>query len=522
MRKTVIATFLALMCCLLAGSGAAAAPPAKVRVIIGFVQPPGLSEQALVKAAGGEIKYTYNIIPAIAASVFENAIPGLVHNPRVTIIEPEVTVQAIDAELDNSWGVKRIGAGDVQASENDGSGISVAIIDTGLDYNNPEFAGRYAGGYDFVNGDADPMDDHGHGTHVAGIIAAADNGTGVVGVAPGAQIYALKVLNQNGSGSSLDIIAALDWVCGDYGGTPKAIITNNSYGSTVYPGLLMQQAFDFSSSLWGLLNIAAAGNSGNSSGTGDNVEYPARFSSVVAVAATDSNDSRAYFSCTGPGVEMAAPGVAVTSTVLNGVYQSWSGTSMASPHVAGTAALVAASGIQDTSGNGSIADEIRARLASTATDIGAPGRDSWYGWGLVDAAAAAGTGSPPPVIENKITVSSLETGIMTGRGRNKTYETATVFSPGDAVLIRAIVTDQDGHSVAGSTVTMEITGPDGRTLTSSPSDSNGIATATWQTQKSNKKNPGTPAGGYTLTVTGATASGYSWDGFETFVNFVIQ
>jgi subtilisin len=523
MKKTILAAVLSSICCLVAGSGVAAAPPAKAKVLIGFVQPPGLSEQALVKAAGGDIKYTYDIIPAIAASVPENAIPGLLHNPRVTIIEPEVIVQAIDAELDNSWGVKRIGAGDVQALGNNGSGISVAIIDTGLDYNNPEFAGRYAGGYDFVNGDTDPMDDHGHGTHVAGIIAAADNGTGVVGVAPGARIYALKVLDQNGSGSSLDIIAALDWICGDYGNMPKAIITNNSYGSTSYPGTLMQQAFDFSASLWGLLNIAAAGNSGNSSGTGDNVEYPASFSSVVAVAATDINDSRANFSCTGPAVELAAPGVAVTSTVLNGAYQSWSGTSMASPHVAGTAALVMASGITDSSGNGFINDEIRARLTSTAKDLGVPGRDVWYGWGLVDAAAAAGVSPPPPppVIENEITVSSLQTGVMTGRGRNKVFEPKTVFSPGDDIVVHATIVDSDGHSVAGAAVTITVT-PENRTLTTSPSGSDGIAVATWQTQKNNKKNPGTPAGSYTVTVAGVTAAGYTWDGNMISANFTIQ
>jgi len=394
MRKLGVILALVLTLLLVFSSVAAAAPPEKVDVIIGFDRPPRSSEQGLVRGFGGEIIHTYNIIPAIAASIPETAIQGLLRNPRVTIIEPDVPIHAIDAELDNSWGVKHIGAGDVHSSGNKGSGVKVAILDSGIDYTHPELQDNYAGGYDFVNDDNDPMDDYGHGTHVAGTIAALDNdvANSVVGVAPDVEIYALKVLDANGNGSFINVIAALDWVCGDYGVGPVARITNNSYGSTAYPGNLVRDAFDFSYALWGVLHVAAAGNSGNPGGGGDRVEYPGRFMSVIAVAATDQNDNRASFSSTGPDVELAAPGVGILSTYLGGGYATGSGTSMASPHVAGTAALVMAANPDWTT------TQIRSQLRNTADDLGATDKDNLYGHGLVDAdEAAAPAGNFAPV-----------------------------------------------------------------------------------------------------------------------------
>jgi subtilisin len=500
---------------------AAASPPEKVRVFIGFNRAPGPPEEDLVRGLGGEVKYTYHIIPAIAAYVPETAIQGLVKNPRVTVIEPDIAIHATDAELSNSWGVEHIGAGVVHTSGNKGNGVKVAIIDTGIDYNNPEFAGRYAGGYDFVNSDNDPMDDNGHGTHVAGIIAAADNDLGVVGVAPEAEIYALKVLDKNGSGSFFDVIAALDWVCGNYGSPPRAYITNNSYGSTGYPGSLVQSAFDFSNALWGVLNIAAAGNSGTLNGTGDNVEYPGRFASVVAVAATDQNDVRGYFSSTGPDVELAAPGVSINSTVLNGDYETWSGTSMASPHVAGTAALIIASGIQDSDRDGFINDEIRQRLVDTALDLGASNRDTQYGWGLVNAEAAAEVNNPPPQPQN-LTVSETNIGVYDGRGRNKTFTEKTSFVTGETIIFRATVQDDNGLPVSGAVVEFNLTGSQTVTLTSKPSDNDGYAVATWQTQRAKKRLPGTPTGTYYVSIISVNVSGYIWDGQAPSASFTLH
>jgi subtilisin len=400
--KTRILTSIVVGVALLAGvagvspslsQAQAANAPQKVDVLIGFTNTPGSSEQALVRGHGGVIKHSYHLVPAIAASVPESAIQGLLNNPRITSIEPNGTVYAIDAELDNTWGVKRIGAGTVHDSGNKGAGVKVAVIDSGIDYNHLDLGANFAGGYNFVSGSTNPMDDNGHGTHIAGTIAALDNNVGVVGVAPEARLYALKVLNSSGSGSWSDVIAALQWAV-DNG----IQVTNNSYGSGQNPGGIVQAAFD-NSAARGILHIAAAGNSGNPKGKGNNVGYPAAYASVVAVGATDKNDTRASFSSTGDPVELVAPGVTINSTKLGGGYIEYSGTSMASPHVAGSAALVIAAGITDKNGNGLINDEVRQALDGTAFDLGAAGRDSLYGFGLVNVAAAVASVvpvTPPP------------------------------------------------------------------------------------------------------------------------------
>ena len=211
----------------------------------------------------------------------------------------------------------------------------------------------------------------------------------MVGVAPDVELYALKVLDNTGFGWWSDVIAALQWAV-DHG----IQVTNNSYAddsatdpSAPEPAAL-RAAFD-SAEAAGVLHVAAAGNSGNAGGTGDNVPYPARLASVVAVAATDYSNSRASFSSTGRSAELAAPGVEITSTTLGGGYGSGSGTSFASPHAAGAAALVIAAGISDGNGNSRINGEVRAILAQSADDLGAAGRDALYGWGLVNAARAA-------------------------------------------------------------------------------------------------------------------------------------
>lgn len=382
----------------------------KVDVLIGFRGGANAEDVALVQAVGAQVKFVYRIIPAIAASVPEAALAGLALDRRVTVIEQDGIVFAIDhtttagsAELDNTWGVKHIGSGAVHSGGNSGTGVKVAVIDSGIDYTHPDLSANYAGGYDFVNNDSDPMDDNGHGTHVAGTVAAVADAAGVIGVAPGAALYAVKVLSADGSGAWSGVIAGLDW-CVQNG----IQISNNSYGSGSDPGSLVQAAFDNAAAA-GLLNVAAAGNSGTPPGKGNNVGYPARYDSVVAVAATDQNDKRASFSSTGDTVELAAPGVNINSTLLGGGYGTASGTSMASPHVAGVAALVIGSGITDSNSNGRINDEVRLVLQNTADDLGDAGLDTQYGFGLVDADEAA----PAPTTAGTIagTVTDASTGL---------------------------------------------------------------------------------------------------------------
>jgi subtilisin len=415
-----------------------------VPVLIGFNRQPGLAQEALVRAAGGRIKHTYHLVPGIAATLPQTAIDALRRNPSVTTIEPDGLFHKVDAELDNTWGVKRIGAGAVHDAGNKALNVPVAIIDTGIDYTHPDLGGcatigngcKIAGGFDFVNNDADPMDDDGHGTHVAGTVAALENSVGVVGVAPEAKLYALKVLDSSGSGSFSDVIKALEWVVDN--GTIK--ITNNSYGSSSDPGTLVKAAFD-NSYATGVLHIAAAGNSGTCSAKNDSVGYPAKYSSVVAVAATNSSDTRPCWSSTGASVEISAPGVSINSTKLGGSYVVYSGTSMASPHVAGVAALVLGTGASLTN------VQVRDILASTAQDLGVAGRDPLYGYGLVNATAAVATVSSSPTPAVNVVLSTDKTSYTSG-----TDSTAS---------LTAIVTDETGASISGLGSTAFATTVDG-------------------------------------------------------------
>ena len=341
----------------------------KVPVIIGFKEQP---DEKLVKMHGGEIKYIYNITTAIAAKVPSKAIDAIAKHKDVAYVEMDGTFKALDIL---PWGVDKIDAEIVHADPyfNKGAGVKIAVLDTGIDYEHPDLSSNYYGGYDFVNSDADPMDDAGHGTHCAGIIAADDNDLGIVGVAPDAELYAVKVLDSGGSGWDSDIVAGIEWSI-----TNEMDIISMSLGSD-YPSLTIESACNIAYA-HGIVVIAAAGNDGSRNGKGDSVDYPGRYDSVIAVAATDSNDVRASWSSTGPDVELSAPGVNIYSTLLGGGYGYKSGTSMSCPHVAGVAALVIASEplLLNTG--------IRQRLVDTADELGA----LWlYGYGLVDADEAA-------------------------------------------------------------------------------------------------------------------------------------
>ncbi len=369
----------------------------KVDVLVSFDRAPGPAEEKLVRAFGGTVSYAYGIVPAIAAKIPEAAIKGLLNNPRVTAVELDEPVYAVDTELDNSWGVKRIGAGAVHDNGNKGLGVKIGIIDSGINYNHPDLDGVYISGYDFVQNDNDPMDVYGHGTHVAGTACAEDDNFGVVGVAPNCALYSLRVLNDDGVGQWSRVIAAMDWAV-----TNKLQVVNLSLGSSKNPGTAVKTAFDNAEKA-GIVIVAAAGNSGNIAGKGNNIIYPAKYASVIAVGATDSADKRASFSSTGSELEIMAPGVSVLSTWNDSTsysnpqpicidsacyYKYGSGTSMASPHVAGVAALVITKGVIDANGNGRTNDEVRQKMNSTAQDLGVVGRDTQYGYGLVNAVVA--------------------------------------------------------------------------------------------------------------------------------------
>src|SRR3989344_5767483 len=288
--KNKIVYFLAVSAILGIASIGAAGNDNRVDVFVSFDGTPGSADAALIRAYGGRVTYVYSITPAIAANIPEAAISGLLHNPHVTAVELDSEVYAADPELDNSWGVKRIGAGTVHDGGNKGLGIKIGIIDSGIDYTHPDLRDNFDSlnrGYDFVQNDNDPMDVYGHGTHVAGTACAEDNNFGVVGVAPNCALYSLRVLNDSGVGSWSATIAAMDWAVKN-----GMQVVNLSLGSSRDPGTAVKTAFDNAEKA-GLVIVAAAGNSGNIAGKGDNIIYPAKYASVIAVGATiDSTDNK--------------------------------------------------------------------------------------------------------------------------------------------------------------------------------------------------------------------------------------
>jgi len=226
------------------------------------------------------------------------------------------------------WGIEEVRA--IAAHQiNRGSGVIVCVVDTGIDRDHPDLAGNIVGGQDFT-GAEDYQDGHGHGTHVAGTIAAADNSIGVIGVAPEAKIFVARVLDSSGSGFSSDIADGIV-SCVNAG----ALVINMSLGSTS-PSTIVHDALIFAQNS-GVISVCAAGNNFGS------VEWPAAFEECIAVSAVDRTLELADFSSRGPEISFTAPGVKVNSTTLNDSYAEFSGTSMAAPHTAGVFALMLSS-----------------------------------------------------------------------------------------------------------------------------------------------------------------------------------
>ena len=368
-------------------SYAFAEPPAsaeKVDVLVSFKEKPGPAEQALIHNAGGKVKRNYHIVPTIAASVPKGKLDSLRHNPKVTSVEEDIPMQIIEEAL--PWGIDRIDAEVVQG-QNKGQGVRVAILDTGIDLDHPDL--RVAGNVTFVPETTSGDDDHGHGTMVAGIVAALDNEIGVVGVAPDAELYAVKVLNQNGSGVCSVILSGIEWAIDN-----DMQVINMSFGSLGGLPVSIIEALQKAHQA-GIVLVAGAGNAGDL----DIIYGPARYEAVIAVGATDQQDARASFSCTGSTLELMAPGVGIPSTARGGGYSSGSGTSLSTPHVTGMAALLIASGAPSNV-------EVRQLLRDTTQDLGASGWDSWHGYGLVNATEAVGMPSPSTAVSDDASNSS--------------------------------------------------------------------------------------------------------------------
>jgi hypothetical protein len=321
---------------------------------------------------GGVIRSLTLSVATSKVSSFLRAVAG---EEGVEFVEPnwKFCIDAVpnDPEWVDQWGPAKIEADKAWNIQVGNSSVLVAVVDTGVYYRHPDLAPNYVAlGYDWVNGDNDPLDDHGHGTHCAGIITAAmNNSVGISGVAQ-VSVMAEKALAYNGVGYEDDLANAIVHAV-DQG----AKIISCSWGSSS-DSQLLHDAVEYATSK-GALVVAAAGNSGSSE-----KHYPAAYPEVVAVTATNEKDKLASFSSYGDWVDVAAPGTSIVSTFLWNTYVSMSGTSMACPHVAGVAALVWSQFPWMTN------VQVRSQLLNTADDLGKAGFDAYYGYGCVNARKA--------------------------------------------------------------------------------------------------------------------------------------
>ena len=359
---------------------------------------------AVVRGAGAALGATFRRVNAAAVRVPNaNALTALLDNPSVLAVIPNRPVFAYQNGKGKPGGagggttqvvpagVARVGR---PTGDSNGDGVGVAVLDTGVDLKHPDLAGT-SDAYNAF-GAQSCQDDHGHGTHVAGIIAARDNALDVIGVAPKATIYCVKVLDGNGSGSDAHVMSGLEWVLDNHASAIPAIkVVNMSLGrpGSVDDNPAMQELMVALEDA-GITVVVAAGNDAAVEASS---QIPAAYPEVVAVASTTAlagtnqcrllsapvaADTASYFTTDGTGVLVSAPGeesenvskgcfissVGILSTRLNGGTTRMSGTSMASPHVAGVAARYYQAGFQ--------ASDIRQFLQSDADRIGIGPLDS--------------------------------------------------------------------------------------------------------------------------------------------------
>jgi len=413
------------------------------QILVKFKSDVTLPEAAQIhRQLGGQVK---EAIPGLGVQVV--SVPkgqemakakAYAANARVAYAEPDFVAEALgspdDPGFGSQWGMVKIQAPQAWDVTTGSPGVNVAILDTGVDLDHPDLANKITSNINFSS--SNTTDDVcGHGTHVAGIAAAmTNNGIGVAGLGYGSSIMNVKVLDDNGSGAYSRVAAGIIWAV-DNG----AEVINMSLGGSS-PSSALEDAVDYAWSK-GVVVVAAAGNSGSSAPS-----YPAYYSNCIAVAAADVNDALASWSNYGNWVDVAAPGLSIYSTLKDGGYGYKSGTSMASPYVAGLAALVFTT-VSDPNGNHNLNYEVRSRIEAACDDINVSG----IGSGRINAYRA------------------VQTAIIAG-------------------AVAGTVTDSgDGMPVAGATV------------------SDGVRTSV--TDASGQYNiVGVPEGTYTLT---ASAPGYS-------------
>jgi subtilisin family serine protease len=348
---------------------------------------PGVSEEHRRDAVASKGGRVVDRIPAIDASLVrfsgkdkdKDKEQELKADKRFESVEANLVYRSTLAPNDPSYSqqyafplISAPGAWDVTLGS---SAVTIAVVDTGVQRSHPDLDAKIVPGYDFVQGDTAPDDGNGHGTHVAGTAAAeTSNGSGGAGTCPGCRIMPIRVLDNNGSGTLANVANGIT-----YAADRGAKVINLSLGGA--GSSTLQSAIDYAAAK-GVFLACAAGNSNTSSTSS---AYPGAYANCFAVASTTNTDARSSFSNYGSWVEAAAPGSNIYSTWLNSGYNTISGTSMATPHVAGLAGLLASQGLTG--------QQIRDRICATSDKI--TGTGSLWTCGRINALAAVG-GTPPP------------------------------------------------------------------------------------------------------------------------------
>ena len=386
----ILVAFLALV-------GVGAAPPvdrgnaashALDRILVKFQPGTDAATAAAVHLQnGGSVIDTIPDIGVQVVSVPAGSVPAKVADYRrnarvVQYAEPDYIANAVgkpapppttrpDPDFSKQWGMTTVYAPEAWKVTQGSSSVKIAILDTGIDQNHPDLSSKIVAQKNFT-GKGTPDDRYGHGTHVAGIAAAiTNNGIGVAGLGYNSSLMNGKVLSDSGSGYYSWIASGITWATDN-----DAKVINMSLGGTAADSTLAS-AVDYAWSK-GVVVVAAAGNNGNSLPF-----YPAAYDNCIAVGATDRKDAKASFSNYGSWVDVAAPGVDIYSTYNKGDYDyiSMSGTSMASPHVAGLAALVWATNYGTGYGTGNASVRSRIENGTVQTGRGA----QWTAHGLINA-----------------------------------------------------------------------------------------------------------------------------------------
>jgi subtilisin family serine protease len=451
-----------------------AAQSVPTEFVVGFRREYGIPEagRQLVVSSGGQILKELSHpalnaivvrVPSRVADAFQSAMR---RSPLVRYVDPNgnasATIVPNDPMYVSQWALPKIQAPQVWEINTGSASVRVGVIDTGIDYTHPDVAPNYlACGYDWVNNDAYPMDDNGHGTHVAGTIAAqTNNGLGVAGVAGGwgsahgVTLIAEKVLNSQGVGYWDDVASGITHAVD----TCHVNVINLSLGGWGLPPTTLQDALQYAAGK-GVITVVAAGNDNYDAGLGF---YPCAYSSghpkysadiVMCVSATDPSDNRAGFSNYGDPIEISAPGVNIWSTIPSGSYGYKSGTSMATPYVAAVVALVMSQFPTYTR------DQVWTQVLAGADDLGAPGWDKYFGWGRVNAYQALSGFS------NVATVTFTTTSTLTSTVYSTTSTTTSTTTVGTTT---SYLTITSGTTTFTSTFTSTVTLPATAALAATP------------------------------------------------------